>query len=791
MRFLLRVVLTALISIFSLSAGAEPFPLIKELSEADNQLKEALAVTKPEALPHKEYADAVWRFRLSIGSPIDNDGMLLPSETALLMDPAEIRKQRVALKTNFRDRRILRDLVAAALLDSQVDEAHLRNFQEAVGDFRQAKRVDTTGGLREEEIAELSGLGREIEAFAGFFKVVHGGNDAVLGANLSLPASLVETAPDEDNKKQEWRIYSSKDGKQNIRVHVFVQGFKANTPLSMAGSLLHNEAAKNEVWRKFEYSEITSENFHIESENRASFLDQASGKETAITSLNNSIGWGRNGRIFGFKFSARLDPFPEIARTAPVLPDPEQAEGISGDGKISRNWKRVTKSLWNLMVSDYKELNGWKRVTAEDCANDWTMKGGNWVAVVYATNRKESQKFADYLDKKTGAKDAPAIGEMFTSEPDGSLHFGCVRVWVPDSRKNEYDLRKYIGRVVPAGKEMPNDGLFYSQSSVIERGLALRDDPDDPSDNRELEIVDPVKNVWTKAMLFVHGYNNSFADAALRAAQVASAANFKGRVYLFSWPARDSAYSYLPSLDVAEQSELDLQYFIKVITSGTKSLELDIVAHSMGSQILLRALGNRLSIFDRRDGDERRDRIRLRHVIFAAPDVANAVFERKVPEIRKFAKSVSVFASSCDGVIALSKLLRGNSPRAGGMRGDGKPIELSSESGPVDVFDVTWTSGGRWCLKNLFSYIGSNHSAFAFHNVILEHISRLLSIKSFGRIAPDLVRSSDSNLVYTECRYPRANGREPPRYWVLRIKTDQGDVCGERNSSAMAHEVPR
>jgi hypothetical protein len=41
-------------------------------------------------------------------------------------------------------------------------------------------------------------------------------------------------------------------------------------------------------------------------------------------------------------------------------------------------------------------------------------------------------------------------------------------------------------------------------------------------------------------LLYVHGYNNAFEDAALRAEQVADHAGFLGRAMVFSWPSAGS-----------------------------------------------------------------------------------------------------------------------------------------------------------------------------------------------------------------------------------------------------------
>jgi esterase/lipase superfamily enzyme len=48
--------------------------------------------------------------------------------------------------------------------------------------------------------------------------------------------------------------------------------------------------------------------------------------------------------------------------------------------------------------------------------------------------------------------------------------------------------------------------------------------------------IEVAKNYPNQALIFVHGYNMSFDNAARRAAQIAYDINFDGATFLFSWP---------------------------------------------------------------------------------------------------------------------------------------------------------------------------------------------------------------------------------------------------------------
>jgi len=60
-------------------------------------------------------------------------------------------------------------------------------------------------------------------------------------------------------------------------------------------------------------------------------------------------------------------------------------------------------------------------------------------------------------------------------------------------------------------------------------------------------------------LVFIHGYNSSFADAARRAAQLSYDLNFAGAPVLFSWPSRAEVIGYTVDEQNAEWSVSDMK----------------------------------------------------------------------------------------------------------------------------------------------------------------------------------------------------------------------------------------
>jgi esterase/lipase superfamily enzyme len=152
-----------------------------------------------------------------------------------------------------------------------------------------------------------------------------------------------------------------------------------------------------------------------------------------------------------------------------------------------------------------------------------------------------------------------------------------------------------------------------------------------------------------EALIFIHGYNVSFNDAAMRTAQLAYDLRFDGAPILYSWPSRASLFRYSADRDAAEWSAAHLQTFIDSIVSITGTKRVNIIAHSMGNRALSIALENLA-----RAG---RDTI-LGNVVLAAADVDAARFEQQsAPLISKLARALTIYICNNDWALRASRIL--------------------------------------------------------------------------------------------------------------------------------------
>jgi esterase/lipase superfamily enzyme len=162
-------------------------------------------------------------------------------------------------------------------------------------------------------------------------------------------------------------------------------------------------------------------------------------------------------------------------------------------------------------------------------------------------------------------------------------------------------------------------------------------------------------------VVFIHGFNVSFADAVMRTAQIAYDLGLSGPPLLYSWPSQADERWYVRDAETIERTKGHLRHFLKDVVLQVRASKIHLIAHSMGN----RALGGVLAEFD--FGDAAR---RFNEVILAAPDVDRETFlEDIAPYIGKTAARVTLYACATDKPLLISKFIH-NASRAGGAGAD-------------------------------------------------------------------------------------------------------------------------
>jgi esterase/lipase superfamily enzyme len=153
------------------------------------------------------------------------------------------------------------------------------------------------------------------------------------------------------------------------------------------------------------------------------------------------------------------------------------------------------------------------------------------------------------------------------------------------------------------------------------------------------------------AMVFIHGFNVPFDEAAYSTAQLAYDLDFEGVPLMYSWPSQGKLLAYEGDQEAAEWSSPHLQTFLERVARESGALRIHVIAHSMGNRPLahaLAALGHQPDIQPLFD-----------NVIMAAPDVNTSTFTQLWPDIKKAAKRFTLYASSDDRALLASRKSKG------------------------------------------------------------------------------------------------------------------------------------
>ena len=233
--------------------------------------------------------------------------------------------------------------------------------------------------------------------------------------------------------------------------------------------------------------------------------------------------------------------------------------------------------------------------------------------------------------------DADRPGFRFGTQDANELSWGLAQVSVPSYRV------RAEGEIPRAGSESePDPSRVMFMNSLL------------PADS--LRFVQRVRDDLARTrsrdiLVFVHGYNSAFEDAAVRAAQLAADMGFDGTVILFSWPSAGALTGYVRDQQTARNAGWHLLRLLRDQLPRANPDRIHVIAHSMGSEVLSKAL----SLVDPRDSLPR-----LGQVVLAAPDVDARVFSREIlPVLRQRSLGVTLYASSEDEALRASRVLNG------------------------------------------------------------------------------------------------------------------------------------
>lgn len=258
---------------------------------------------------------------------------------------------------------------------------------------------------------------------------------------------------------------------------------------------------------------------------------------------------------------------------------------------------------------------------------------------------------------ETGAFDGSRVDE---------LHFARYDVSVPPDRKSgEIKWPRKNGR------SDPRTDFLTTREEAFDSEAAFRG-----------ELSTALRRNGDEAVIFVHGFNNTFSEGLYRIAQMSHDLDLPGVVVHYSWPSAAQPLGYAYDRDSALFARDGLENLIKEVDrAGGKRVIL--LAHSMGSALLMETL-RQMAI----RGDTK-SLSRIKGVVLISPDIDVDVFRAQANAIVPLPQPFVIFSSERDRILKLSARLTGQSDRLGTLRDLSRVADL-----PVTFLDTAAFSSG-------------------------------------------------------------------------------------------------
>lgn len=317
--------------------------------------------------------------------------------------------------------------------------------------------------------------------------------------------------------------------------------------------------------------------------------------------------------------------------------------------------------------------------------------GGRLYEVWYGTNRV----------RRDGAEPAELFGT--SADPDGRVHFGTCSVEIPKSHRfgslgtpwwkrwARFELTDDHLRLREVKEQASGDAFFGAMKSEL-GGLREGD---------------------RQALVYLHGYNVAFEEAALRGAQMGFDLKVPGVTAFYSWPSSASLEGYFADQDRIEASEPQIAEFLVRMVRDSGARKVHLLAHSMGNRGLARAI-QRIAAQAHEAGD-----VRFGQIILAAPDVSVGLFKEIARVYPELSERTTLYASAKDRALAMSKFLQ-DATRAGFT----PPITVVPGIDTVEVTDIDVTLLG--------------HGYYGDAEAVLYDMSQLLTANAEPAMRPRL-----------------------------------------------------
>lgn len=325
------------------------------------------------------------------------------------------------------------------------------------------------------------------------------------------------------------------------------------------------------------------------------------------------------------------------------------------------------------------------------------LSGADDLSLVYVTDR------APMADPTTGALAYGAGRSPFMS-------FGTIDAEITPSTATDAGKLK-LGQPVEVGRFPEGPYTIEPTPKGVRRAPGVVAAHESAVAQLQGEIRRRLATAQRKeVVVFIHGYNNSFDDAARTMGNICHYLGHDFVCVVLTWPAGGKGVfmGYNVDREFSEFAVADMKKAIRAIsqTEGVKAVHL--IAHSRGTDVLTSAL-QQLGIEAYASRSSLSQQLKVKNVVLFAPDIDIDVASAKLfglvsdPDARFGSKKnpngvfpqgglhLTIYSSPDDKALGMSSFLFSSSMRLGQQdldRSDGKAFGEGASSGLMDFIEV-------------------------------------------------------------------------------------------------------
>ncbi len=280
------------------------------------------------------------------------------------------------------------------------------------------------------------------------------------------------------------------------------------------------------------------------------------------------------------------------------------------------------------------------------------------VELIYVTDREPETDEAGNLRYGYGRSNSLAVGTTVVDLGKNATWEDLVDASRTQSRIRDFELSLVsideFTRMppTPTPYEVIDGKVFEDHEIVATRdaGVARL-----AAEVKRRLALTPRKDVY----LYVHGYNNTFEDAAFALAELWHFFGREGLPIVYTWPAgHPGIFGYTYDRESSEFTVFHLKQVIRWLSEQPEIENIHLIAHSRGTDVALSAF-RELVIWARGAGLNPRERFKIKNFIIAASDLDVQVLSQRVAAeyLALAVDQATVYTSPDDKAIGIAEWL--------------------------------------------------------------------------------------------------------------------------------------